>query len=59
MRGKRKIEEDNAKSANYSAETEEILTLLMLNPDIPCLCKSVDSDSRYGSALFAIKYMNL
>ena len=38
----------------------------MLNPDIPCLCNSVDPDQLaseeanwYGSALFVIKYMNL
>ena len=29
------------------------LTLVLLNPDIPCLCK------RSGSAPFAIKYVNL
>ena len=42
-----------------------ILTLVLLNPDIPCLCNSVDPDqlaseeaNSSGSALFAIKYMN-
>ena len=41
----------------------EILTLVLLNPDIPYLCKQCRSDSeeanRSGSALFAIKYVNL
>ena len=42
-----------------------MLTLVLLNPDIPCLC-SVDPDQLAseeanwsGSALFAIKYVNL
>ena len=43
-----------------------VLTLVLLNPDIPCLCKHVDPDelaseeaNRSGSALFAIKFVNL
>ena len=38
------------------------LTLVLLNPDIPCLCKQCRSRSVgfwSGSALFAIKYVNL
>ena len=42
------------------------LTLLLLNPDIPCFANSVDADQLAskeanwsGSALFAIKYANL
>ena len=42
------------------------LTLVLLNPDIPCLANSVDPDQLAseeanwsGSALFAIKYENL
>ena len=42
------------------------LTLVLLNPDIPCFANSVDPDQLAseeanwsGSALFAIKYMNL
>ena len=43
----------------------EYLTLVLLNPDIHCLC-SVDPDQLaseeanwYGPALFAIQYLNL
>ena len=42
-----------------------LVTLVLLNPDIPCLANSVDPDqlaseeaSWSGSALFAIKYVN-
>ena len=42
------------------------LTLVLLNPDIPCFANSVDPDQLAseeanwsGSALFAIKYANL
>ena len=42
------------------------LTLILLNPDIPSFAKSVDPDQLAseeanwsGSALFAIKYVNL
>ena len=39
------------------------LTLVLLNPDIPCFANSVDPDQLEanwsGSALFAIKYVNL
>ena len=42
------------------------LTLVLLNPDIPCFADSVDPDQLAseeanwsGSALFAIKYANL
>ena len=44
----------------------DILTLVMLNPDIPAFANSVDpyqlasEEANWsGSALFAIKYMNL
>ena len=43
-----------------------MLTLVLLNPDIPCVANSVDPDhlasgeaNWSGSALFAIKYVNL
>ena len=43
-----------------------MLTLILLNLDIPCFANSVDSDqvaseeaNWSGSALFAIKYVNL
>ena len=43
-----------------------VLTLVLLNPDIPCFANSVDPDQLAseeanwsGSALFAIKYANL
>ena len=43
-----------------------ILTLVLLNPDIPCFANSVDPDQLAseeanwsGSAQFAIKYANL
>ena len=39
-----------------------LLTLVLLNPDIPCLCKQCRSwsvGSWYGSAMFAVKYVNL
>ena len=40
-----------------------LLTLVLLNPDIPCLCKQCRSRCEEanwsGSALFAIKYVNL
>ena len=36
------------------------LTLVVLNTDIPCLCRRVDPDQFISkSALFAIKYVNL
>ena len=38
-----------------------ILTLVLLNPDIPCLCNSTDPEEEAnwsGSALFVIKYVN-
>ena len=42
----------------------DLLTLVLLNPDIPCFANSVDPDQLAeanwsGSALFAIKYANL
>ena len=43
----------------------ELLTLVLLNPDIPSFANSVDPDQLAseanwsGSALFAIKYVNL
>ena len=38
----------------------KVLTLVMLNLDIPCLCKQCRSRSEEaGSALFAIKYVYL
>ena len=43
-----------------------LLTLVLLNPDIPCFANSVDPDQLAseeanwsGSALFAMKYANL
>ena len=49
---------------NWKLEDE--LTLVLLNPDIPCFANSVDPDQLAseeanwsGSALFAIKYVNL
>ena len=52
---------------NITAWSEgKILTLVLLNPDIPCLCKHVDLDhlaseeaNWSGSALFVIKYVYL
>ena len=45
---------------------DNVLTLVLLNPDIPCFANSVDPDQLAseeanwsGSALFAIKYANL
>ena len=45
---------------------EQILTLVLQNPDMPCFANSVDPDQLAsekanwsGSALFAIKYVNL
>ena len=45
---------------------EDLLTLVLLNPDISCFANSVDPDQLAseeanwsGSALFAIKYANL
>ena len=55
----------------YFVDTREgrpvsLLTHFLLNPDIPCLANSVDPDQLAseeanwsGSALFAIKYVNL
>ena len=43
-----------------------MLTFVLLNPDIPCICKQLDPDQLAseeanwsGSALFAIQYVNL
>ena len=36
-----------------------ILTLVLLNPDIPAFANSVDPDQLDGSTLFVIKYVNL
>ena len=36
------------------------LTLVLLNPDIPCLCNQCSEEANWsGSALFAIQYVNL
>ena len=39
----------------------DLLTLVLLNPDIPCVLNGVGPDQLAwsGSALFAIKYVNL
>ena len=42
---------------NESIPLSNQLTLVLLNPDIPCIGKQCRS--RSGSALFAIKYVNL
>ena len=48
------------------AHAVDSLTLVLLNLDLPCLCKRVDPDQLAsseanwsGSALFVIKYVNL
>ena len=53
-------------SFDYSLQVLFYLTLVLLNPDIPCFANSVDPDQLAseeanwsGSALFAIKYVNL
>ena len=49
-----------------TADVSSLLTLVLLNPDIPVFANSVDPDQLAsdeanwsGSALFAIKYVNL
>ena len=52
--------------ASLAQSAYAILTLVLLNPDIPAFANSVDPDQLAseeanwsGSALFAIKYVNL
>ena len=52
---------DQQASTKY-AELQILLTLVLLNPDMPCLCKQCRFRSVgffSGSALFAIQYWNL
>ena len=37
----------------------DTLTLVLLNPDMPCLCKPSEEANWSESALFVIKYVNL